>query len=494
VNSLLPLAVVLTSALPGIAIFLIGEERKTARRALNLLGALGKLALVAVLLVGVARDKDYTFRFELLPGLHFLLQADALALLFATLSAVLWLVTTIYAIGYLEGEPNRARFFGFFSLCVSATTGIAFAGNLLTFLVFYEALTVSTYPLVVHRGDAASLAAGNRYLAFTLAGGVLVLLGTVWLYSLAGGVVFTPGGVLAGRGLPASELRVVFAVLIAGLAVKTAMVPLHLWLPAAMVAPAPVSALLHAVAVVKAGAFGVVRVVYEVYGIEHCAELGLLQPLAVAASITIIYGSLRALTQTELKKLLAYSTVSQVSYIVLGASIPGATATLGGLIHLAHQGVMKITLFFCAGALSHACGVHKLAELRGMGSRMPLTMAAFTVAALGMIGVPPLAGFVSKWYLGIGAAAAGEHWAIGVLVGSTLLNAAYFLPIIYSVWFLPPEPGPHAHDASDTRENLWLVAPALFTAILTITLGLMVGAPFSVQQWAEIIVSREYLR
>jgi multicomponent Na+:H+ antiporter subunit D len=417
-------------------------------------------------------------------------------LLFVTLSAFLWLLTTIYAIGYLEGSAHRSRFFGFFSLCVTSTTGVALAGNLPTFVFFYELLTLSTYPLVVHRGTERSLAAGRTYLRYTIAGGTLLLVAAVWLQGLTGPQVFARGGYLATLGEEhAGSLRAIFAVSIVGLGVKAALVPLHGWLPQAMVAPAPVSALLHAVAVVKAGAFGIVRVIYEVFGIEFAQDLGVLAPVAGVAAFTIVYGSVRALTQDDLKKRLAFSTVSQVSYIVLGAATFGPVATVGGLVHLVHQGLMKITLFFCAGNLAETLGIHKVSEMSGVGRRMPLTMAAFTLGAFGMIGVPPLAGFISKWYLGTGALAAGKGWIIAVLAASTLLNAAYFLPVLYRAWFRPQEqPWPDtSHEPSPDagRALLW---PALITAAVSLAAGLLAAMPTSPLDWAKLIAQREYLR
>ncbi|MFP5381582.1 MAG: complex I subunit 5 family protein, partial [Gammaproteobacteria bacterium] len=420
IDTWMPVGVVLSSFLPGLVIFFLAESRIRLRTALNLAGALAKLALIGVMLWGVVNEHEYVFRHTVVPGLDLVLKADALAMLFVTLSAVLWLFTTLYAIGYLEGAPHRSRFFGFFSLCVTATVGVAMAGNLFTFFVFYELLTLATYPLVVHRGTEKALRAGHVYLAYTLGGGALLLVGTVWLYALTGQVDFVNGGSLAA--LPpetAGTLKIIFLLLIAGVGVKAALVPLHGWLPMAMVAPAPVSALLHAVAVVKAGAFGIVRIVYEVYGVEFAASLGLLLPLAVIASITIVWGSVRALYQDDLKKRLAYSTVSQVSYIALGVALFGPVGTVGGIVHLVHQGIMKITLFFCAGNYAETLGIHKVSEMDGVGRRMPWTTLAFTVGAFGMIGVPPLAGFISKWYLGLGALDAGMPWVLAVLAASS---------------------------------------------------------------------------
>jgi multicomponent Na+:H+ antiporter subunit D len=430
----------------------------------------------------------------LLPGLELVLRAGPLSLLFVTLSTILWLVTTVYAIGYLEDSPHRSRFFGFFSLCVTATVGVALSGNLITFLIFYELLTLSTYPLVVHRGTEVARRAGQTYLAYTIAGGALLLLGTVWLYSLTGTLEFTPRGFL--NGLDAEHrpaLIIIFAMLIAGFGVKAALVPLHGWLPQAMVAPAPVSALLHAVAVVKAGAFGIVRVVYDVFGVEFSAGLGVTKPLAWLAAFTIIYGSLRALFQDDLKRRLAYSTVSQVSYITLGVAIAGPVAAIGGVVHLVHQGLMKITLFFCAGNLAETLGIHKISEMNGVGRRMPWTMAAFTVGAFGMIGAPPIAGFISKWHLGMGALDTGQDWVILVLAGSSLLNAAYFLPILHAAWFREQAGDwPEEHDFG-RKETAWaMLLPPVLTAAMAIGVGLLASMPFSPLDWSKLIAAREF--
>ncbi|MGM0593727.1 MAG: complex I subunit 5 family protein, partial [Pseudomonadota bacterium] len=425
------------------------------------------------------------------------LRADSLALLFLSLSAVLWLVTTIYAIGYLEGAPHRSRFFGFFSLCVSATAGVALAGNLLTFLLFFELLTLTTWPLVVHRGTDKALRAGSVYLAYTLAGGALLLLGTVWLYTLLGPVVFVPGGVADPSGVMSEATwRGVAALLLLGVGVKAALVPLHGWLPRAMVAPAPVSALLHAVAVVKAGAFGIVRILYDVIGIERAVALGIAPLLAALAALTIIWGSLRALGQDDLKKRLAFSTVSQVSYITLGVAMAGPLALIGGLVHLVHQGLMKITLFFCAGNLAETLGVHTISEMDGVGRRMPLTMFAFTLGALGMIGLPPMAGFVSKWYLGLGAMEAGQGGWVAVLALSSVLNAAYFLPLLHRVWLRAPsaEAQRPSRFASRHETSLALLLPTLFVALAALLTGLFAGLASSPLGWAEFIVRREYFR
>jgi multicomponent Na+:H+ antiporter subunit D len=490
----LPLLIIGSSFVTGVIIFLLGEERHLARTVLNLAGATVKLGLVALVVRGAFHGRVYETRLAFLPGLDLVFRVDFLALVFVTLSATLWLLTTLYAVGYLEGSPHRRRFFGFFSHCVTATMGIALAGNLITFFVFYELLTVTTYPLVVHRGTGAALAAGRTYLLYTLFGGVVLLLGIAWLHLLAGPHDFVTGGFVAPLlDRHPAELRLLFALLIAGLGVKAALVPLHGWLPEAMVAPAPVSALLHAVAVVKAGAYGIVRVVFDVYGIGFASALGVLTPLAVVAGVTIVYGSVRALGQDDLKKRLAFSTVSQLSYITLGVAILGPLATIGGVVHLMHQGVMKITLFLCAGVIAETLGIHRVSQMGGVGRRLPLTMAAFTLAAFGMMGVPPMAGFVSKWYLGLGGVAAGQPWVLLVLAASSLLNALYFLPIVHAAYFEPPAVTWAERPAGATWEAHWtLVFPAVTTGALSLAAGVLAGVPPSPLGLAQMAAARIY--
>ncbi len=484
-----PLSAVAVSALAGLAIFAAGEHRVRLRITLNLLAAVLKLALVSMIGLLVLQGHQPEFRFSLVPGLDLVLRADALSLLFASLSAVLWLVTTIYAIAYLERSPNRARFFGFFSLCVTATMGISMAGNLLTFFIFYELLTLTTWPLVVHTGTAAAVRAGGKYLRYTLSGGVLFLVGLIWLYGITGPQAFVPGGTVADFAHDSrTSLQVIFVLLAAGLGVKAALFPLHGWLPAAMVAPAPVSALLHAVAVVKAGAFGLIRLVDDVYGSELLSELGLDDLLITTAAFTILYGSFQALRQVDLKKRLAFSTISQVSYIILGIGIGGPIATVGGLVHLVHQGLMKIILFFCAGIFANLLGAKRIDQLDGIGRRMPWTSACFTIGALGMIGLPPIAGFVSKWFLGAGAVADSREWIVAVLVISTLLNAGYFLPVLKRIWLQPP-PEKWPAEVEITRiESGALVGPAIVAAGLAVGVGVLAGHPLSPLSWVQAIV------
>jgi multicomponent Na+:H+ antiporter subunit D len=495
----LPTATLATSLLAAGIIFMLPERAWRARTLVNLAAALAGLMLVAWMVWGLRGGREYALEFPVMEGVSFVLRADALGIMFAGLSSLLWLFTTLYAIGYLKNSPNRKRFFGFFSLCVASTLGISLAGNFFTFLVFYEMLTLSTYPLVVHRGTPKVLAAGSVYLRYTLSGGLVLLIGVASLHLVAGDVRFGDRDVLSQMASERHPLLIgLFVVMILGLGVKAALVPLHGWLPRVMVAPAPVSALLHAVAVVKAGAFGILRLVYDVYGIAFSHALGLLHGLVAIATVTILYGSVRALAQTELKPLLAYSTVSQVAYIVLGIGLFGPLGTIAAFSHLLHQGLMKVTLFFCAGNYAEELGIHRIDELNGAGRRMPLTSLAFTLCALGMIGLPPLVGFLSKWYLGTGAVEAGMPWVIAVLMVSSLLNAAYFLPVLHRLWF---REGP-AHGRGDWPEerclgrletSAWLLWPTVATAIFSLLAGLLAGMPLSPLEWATDVALREYL-
>jgi multicomponent Na+:H+ antiporter subunit D len=477
-----------SSFFTGLIMFFLKEQNTRLRTALNLVGAVFKVVAVHYMAYRLlVLDHIHQVSFSMGLGFDFVLRVDFLSLMFLALSSNLWLVTTLYAVGYLEGSPNRSRFFGFFSLCVTACTGIAMAGNLITFFIFYEFLTLVTYPLVVHRETKVALEAGRTYLWYTILGGALLFLGVVWLQVVAGPLEFVDTGALEALGPDQHNiLRVIFLILIMGLGVKAALVPLHGWLPVAMVAPAPVSALLHAVAVVKAGAFGIVRVIFDVFGRDFAGFLGLLSPLAVAASVTIIYGSLRALSQNDLKKRLAYSTVSQISYITLGAAVIASFSTVGAIVHLVHQGIMKITLFFCAGNFAETLGLHDIRDLKGVGRRMPLTAIMFTVAALGMIGIPPMAGFVSKWYLGLGSLDGGSGWIVGVLVISSLLNAAYFLPVVNSIWF--ESSGREWKTIRSSRlEAPWmLLVPPMLTAAAALFAGL-----FADWNWSPLGLARQ---
>lgn len=441
------------------------------------------LAVVGALLPGVlAGERPGLALIELLPGLDLALRVESFGMLFALLASGLWLVTSLYAIGYLRAnhEVRQTRFHACFALALAATAGLAFAGNLFTLFVFYEILTLVTYPLVTHQGSDEARLAGRTYLGLLMGTSIVLLLpAVVSIWAVAGTTDFRPGGILAGR-LDDLALAGLLALCVFGIG-KAALMPVHRWLPAAMVAPAPVSALLHAVAVVKAGVFSVVKVLVFTFGTEPLAAAAASEWLVYVAGFTIMAASVVALNADNLKRRLAYSTISQLSYVTLSAALLAPLSLIGAVLHIAAHALGKITLFFAAGAIYTAAHKTEVSQLDGIGRRMPWTMGAFAVGALSMIGLPPAAGFVSKWYLLSGAMSGPSmtavQWvAVAVIVGSTLLNAGYFLPIIYRAFFRPPVAG---DGPGHGEAPLPMVIALTATAAGTILLFLMPGVPLA---------------
>ncbi|EMA60022.1 cation:proton antiporter [Halorubrum kocurii] len=458
ITDLRPLLAVLVSFVA--AFFIVASHRSPdVREGWTIAAAVAKFAIVASMLPAVLDGAVFeTSLGTFLPGIEFALRADALGMLFAFLASGLWIVTSFYSIGYMRGndETNQTRYFAAFAVSLSATMGIAFAGNLVTIFVFYEILSIATYPLVAHDETDEARAAGRKYLAYTMfGGGVLVLAGTALVYLIAGNVSFTAGGIEELANADPGLAMLAFFLLAIGFGVKAGIMPLHQWLPEAMVAPTPVSGLLHAVAVVKSGAFGVSRVVLDVFGPELVFNLSL--PFGFSAglvlstigAITLTAASIIAMRKDHLKQRLAYSTVSQLSYIILGLGLFGWYGLVGALLHIPAHAFMKLTLFFCAGNLHVSTHTDYISEMAGIGKRMPLTMGAFTVASLGMAGIPLLAGFVSKYYMLIGGIRMGAeltpiaYYLVGALLLSGVLNIAYFWPVIYTAFFEAED----AHDA-----------------------------------------------
>ncbi|MDS0282666.1 proton-conducting transporter membrane subunit [Haloarcula onubensis] len=433
VTSLLPLAAV---AVPAIAALLVLASRAhpNVREGWTLLAGLGTVAVVALL---VADGVTHVTPLGSLAGLDLALRADAAGLLFALLASTLWVATSLYSIGYMRGldEARQTRYFAAFAASIAATMGVALAADLLTLFVFYELLTLATYPLVVHAGDAAARRAGRKYLAYTLGGGVLALAGILLVQVLAGTLTFLPGGIAGLAAADPTLARAAFGLLVAGFGVKAAVVPLHAWLPAAMVAPTPVSGLLHAVAVVKSGAFAVYRSVLYVFGPEAASDLGVALPLAVVAAATMVLAGLVGLRQDNLKRGLAYSTISQLSYIVLGIALLTPLAAFGALLHVVAHAFMKITLFFGAGVIYAETGEKYVSDIAGVGRRLPVTMTAFAIGAAGLVGFPLVAGFVSKFHLVLGAAAAPSQVFVAAFLVAGLLKLLYFWPIVYVAFF-----------------------------------------------------------
>ena len=401
---------------------------------------------------------------EILPGISIAFKVEPLGMLFAALASGLWIVNSIYSIGYMRAnkEKKQTRFYTCFALALAATMGIAFSGNLITLFLFYELLTLSTYPLVSHKGDQATVRSARVYLGILLCTSIgLLLPAIIWTYYVAGTGDFVVGGILEGK-ISGAEVGLLLALFIFGIG-KAAVMPVHRWLPAAMVAPTPVSALLHAVAVVKAGVFAVTKIIVYIFGADFLFATPSSGWLIYFTSFTIIVASLVALRQQNLKRLLAYSTVAQLSYVVMAAAVLKPLAEIGAAIHMVAHAFGKITLFFAAGAIYIAAKKTEVHQLRGIGRRMPWTMTAFTIGALSMIGVPPTGGFVSKWYILAGAFQADNLIAIFTIIASTVLNAAYFLPIIFMAWFADEQADTKAHGEAPFLMVLALSLTALLT-------------------------------
>jgi multicomponent Na+:H+ antiporter subunit D len=434
-SSLLPLVAILLPLL-GVGLLVpLGRSSRAVRT--------GVLALLCSLTAGVslalipgALDGQVpsVHLLELLPGLFLHLRVDPMGALFGATVSSLWLLALIYSHGYLGESPRQGRYHAFFLLCLGFTLGVAYSGDLLTFLVFYELFSILTYPLVVHDETPEAMAAGRSYLAYIFLGGGLVTLGVVFTYvhSLTG-LGFGQGPLLTGQ-TGSATLSLILAFFLLGFGVKAALFPLHGWVPQAHpTAPAPFSAILSGV-MVAAGAFGIIRVLLEVFGPALLAGMGAMAWLLGAASFTVIFAGILAVREDHLKRRLAYSTVSQMAYVVLAASLLGAGATAGALVHMTHHAFMKGALFFCAGLLATGVGIRQVSQMGGAARKMPWTMAAFSVAALGLMGVPPLSGFVSKWIMGVGMVEAGEPFYLAVLLGGALLAALYLLPILYTAY------------------------------------------------------------
>jgi len=412
--------------------------------------------------------------FELLPGLSVSLRADALSMVFAVSASFLWVITVFYSAGYMRGleEHAQTRFNTCFALALFGAMGCAFSDNLLTLYLFYEIVSICTYPLVAHHQDDESYESGKKYIAYlTATAKGLVLPAMVVIYVLSGSLDFATNihtGIIPA-GVHHGLIAALYACCILGFA-KNGVMPFHNWLPSAMVAPTPVSALLHAVAVVKVGVFSTVRVMLYVFGVDLMHSLNLGLPTAYFVSITIIVGSIVALSKDNLKARLAYSTVSQLSYIILGVALLTPAGIEGGLIHIANHAFSKITLFFCAGAIYVATHKKNISEMSGLGRAMPLTFGAFALASLSMIGAPPVAGFVTKWYLVNGAWDAGSVGIILVLLASTLLNAAYFAPVVYQGFFGKTSVSDAQHHYREAHPAL--VIPLSITALISVLIGL----------------------
>jgi multicomponent Na+:H+ antiporter subunit D len=455
----------------GAILVLLFSKRPNIRESWTLLATIVQFSLifslVPMILEGTVIE---SYLFTMFPGIHFGFKVDAFGLIFAITSSFLWILVSIYSIGYMRAlrEHAQTRYYFCFALAIFGAVGVALSGNLVTMFIFYEILTLSTYPLVAHEQTPEALFAGRKYLTYLFTAGCFLLSAVVLTYSLAGTTDFSKDGILTVAFAPRSILMILFVLFLLGF-MKAAYMPFHSWLPTAMVAPTPVSALLHAVAVVKAGVFGIVRTVCYIYGIDLMGELGLGLMLASFAAFTMITASLFAIAQDNLKRRLAYSTISQLSYIILGVALLSPMGITAAMIHIPFHGFMKITLFLCAGSILVASKKENISEMAGIGRTMPITMCAFTVGALGMCGIPLTGGFISKWFLGLGTLQAGNLAFLGVLLSSSWLDVVYFFPIVYTAFFANSERMESSSGRRQINEApLSMVIPVSITALFSI--------------------------
>lgn len=463
--------ILLALLIPIVGAILIALTGRNAnlREAVTLITAgllfLNVLQLLPAVLAG---GRPELAGFEVTPGLEIAFRLEPLGMIFALIASSLWIINSIYSIGYMRGnkEPRQTQFYVSFAVALASVMGIAMSANLFTLFLFYELLTLSTYPLVAHHGDANARAGARIYLIILLSTSIVLFLpAIIWTQVLAGTLDFVPGGILDGKA-DALTTGVLLALFAFGIG-KAALMPVHKWLPNAMVAPTPVSALLHAVAVVKAGVFSIVKIGVYIFGIDSLAELGSGEWLLYVAGFTVIAASIIALRQDNLKRRLAYSTVSQLSYVILALAILTPISVMGAALHIAAHAFGKITLFFAAGSIYTASHKTEISQLDGIGRAMPWTMGAFAIGALSMIGIPPTAGFVSKWFILTGAMSVANYFAVAVIILSTLLNAAYFMPIVYRAFMKPlAEDGEHSHGEAPFPIVLALSLTAAGTVLL----------------------------
>ncbi len=396
-------------------------------------------------------------------------KVDKLSVFFSLLVSVLWLFTSIYAMEYMKHEGKEQRFFAYFILTLGVTLGIAFAGNLITLYLFYELLTLTTFPLVIHSGSKEALKSGMKYLIYSFVGATVALMGMLILFSLTNDLTFIPGGIVKEISLENKQLYfIIYVSMFIGFGVKAALVPFHSWLPAAMVAPTPVSSLLHAVAVVKSGIFAITRVTFYIFGANAVRFTGANKYLIILVIISILMGSFLALHQENLKKRLAYSTISQLGYILLGILLLNTNAFIGAMMHLLNHAVIKITLFFCVGAIMYTTGKTKISEINGIGKSMNITMFCFTISSISLIGIPPTNGFISKWLLAEGSLVEGKIGFPVILLLSALLTAMYLFPISIAAFFTKDE----SNVLEKKKAPIKMLIPIVCITVITVFLGL----------------------
>ena len=435
--------------------------------------------IITSILVWISLLSGYSGTFTLVHftgDLKIQFELDGLSKVFAGLVSLLWPLATLYSFEYMTKEEHEEIFFLFYTMTYGVTLGIAFAGNLLTMYFFYELLTLVTVPLVMHTLTREAILASRKYLYYSLGGAAFAFIGLIFAIVYGSNHLFRMGGVLdmAAVGDRAQLLRFIYVIAFMGFSVKAAMWPFSGWLPQAGVAPTPVTALLHAVAVVKAGAFACIRLTYYCFGTEFLRGTWAQYAVMGLTLITILYGSSKAVKETHLKRRLAYSTVSNLSYILFGVTIMTPAGLIGALCHLVFHAVMKICSFFCAGSIIHMTERTYVHQLDGLGRKMPWVFGTFTVASLALMGVPGLCGFISKWYLAQAAVSSDNSLAIvgiGCLLVSALLTSIYMMSIVVRAFF--PAKEFNYRTIEDVKDPSWMmILPLAIFAVAIIIMGL----------------------
>ena len=469
------LVAILVPLLGSVAVMLTGKKRPNLRESCSVTAAVLMFAVIASMVPDILAGRTLHYGiFKILPGITVTLRADAFSMIFALAASFLWILAAFYSMGYMRGlnEHAQTRFNACFALSLFGAMGVAFSDNLFTLYLFYEIVSICTYPLVAHHQDQEGYDGARKYIVYlTSTAKAFLLPAMALIYVLTGTLDFATNistGIFPAD-VNATIVTILYIFCILGFA-KNGVMPFHHWLPGAMVAPTPVSALLHAVAVVKVGVFSTTRVMLYVFGVNLMHSLNLGIPTAYFVSFTILMASIIALSKTNLKARLAYSTVSQLSYIILGVAMLTPSSIDGGLIHIANHAFAKITLFFCAGAIYVATHKKDISEMSGLGRTMPFTFAAFAIASLSMIGAPPVAGFVTKWYLLVGAMQAHQLGLLLVLLASTLLNVGYFVPVTYSAFFGKRPEGERYEGIKEAP--LSMIIPIMIAATISVIIGI----------------------
>ncbi len=471
IRPLIPIIIVLVTSL----LISLSKKRPNLREAWSVAGSVLTFISVASMVPDIMGGSTIVYTLSTIaPGISINFRVDALSLIFGIVSSFLWIFATFYNIGYMRSlnEHAQTRYYTCFAIAILGAQGVSYSGGLFSLYLFYEIITIFTYPLVAHHQDEEGYAGAKKYIVYLMGTSKGLLLPAVVLTYILTGTLDFSDNILAGifkKDANSTWIAVAYILFLFGFA-KAAIMPLHNWLPSAMVAPTPVSALLHAVAVVKAGVFCIARVMLSVFGVELLNSLCLGIWTAYFVSITILLASIIALTKDDLKARLAYSTVSQLSYIVLGVALLDASGILGGILHIVNHGFSKITLFFCAGAIFVATQKRKISDMEGIGYAMPFTMGAFAIASMSMIGAPPVAGFVSKWYLLNGALEIHNIPILIVLMASTILNAGYFAPITFKAFFQGKRGEWKRSDIKEAPATM--VVPLVLASLISVALGL----------------------